>query len=87
MHGIYIGYIIDPNLCCTGVWLVFFHFYLRLATPQVERKVKTHSAVGKHCGYMLNTQVMQLCTLNLCGLYYISSAFFLSTWDVILISL
>ena len=39
MHGIYIGYIIDLNLCCTGVWLVF---HLRLATPQVERKVKTH---------------------------------------------
>ena len=37
------------------------------------------SAVGKHYGYMLNTgftQVLKLCTLNLCSLYFLPSALF-----------
>ena len=50
--------------------------------------VKPLSAVGKHCGYMLNTeftqvlQLLLLLLLNLCGLYFLPSAFFLSTWGV-----
>ena len=65
-----------------------------LAHPSMYRSqtidvwmVKSLSAVCKHCGYMLNTeftQVMQLCTLNWCGLYFLSLAFFfLFTWIVI----
>ena len=61
------------------------NFYPSMHTLEVWI-VKPLSVVGKQCGYMLSTeftQVLQLCTLNLCGLHFLSSAFFPSTWGLI----
>ena len=84
----FVIYFFETNCTPSGKKMVC-NFKCVLAHPSMHTievwMVKPLSVAGKHCGYMLSTeftQVLQLCTLNLCGLHFLS-CFFLSTWGII----